>query len=118
MSVSVSAWEVVLFNLKFLLRRNTQWEVDLDKTRVKSFLNFTRHHLITHTNMLDYGSSAVLVKGDHMQISFKLVACEQALLCTFHDIPQMENLLGNARSLINWRQIFEKLKKNAKNFSG
>ena len=25
---------------------------DLDKTRVKLFPNFTRHHLITHTNML------------------------------------------------------------------
>ena len=24
---------------------------DLDKTRVKLFPNFTRHHLITHTNI-------------------------------------------------------------------
>ena len=24
---------------------------DLDKTRVKLFPNFTRHHLITHTNL-------------------------------------------------------------------
>ena len=25
---------------------------DLDKTRVKLFPNFTRHHLITHTNLV------------------------------------------------------------------
>ena len=25
---------------------------DLDKTRVKLFPNFTRHHLITHTNII------------------------------------------------------------------
>ena len=41
---------------------------------MKLFPNFTRRHLITHTNMLDYRSIAVLVKGDHMQISFKLAA--------------------------------------------
>ena len=27
---------------------------DLDKTRVKLFPNFTRHHLITHTNCIVY----------------------------------------------------------------
>ena len=26
---------------------------DLDKTRMKLFPNFTRHHLITHTNKLE-----------------------------------------------------------------
>ena len=26
---------------------------DLDKTRVKLFPNFTRHHLITHTNHME-----------------------------------------------------------------
>ena len=48
---------------------------DLDKTQVKLFPNFTRHHLITHTNTIDSFTNVIILGADvknGKEVKFKL----------------------------------------------
>ena len=55
---------------------------DLDKTRVKLFPNFTRHHLITHTNHIE-GWGLEDVKN--FQGTWTI---HKETLCTLHGLPK------------------------------
>ena len=55
---------------------------DLDKTRVKLFPTFTRHHLITHTNHMEGWGLEYVKKSQGTWTIHK------ETLCTLHGLPQ------------------------------